>query len=126
MMQANWTRLTDGTWGVRVHGHVGTGAEIQVSKRDGSSSTERVERVLWAGVAKDGREASLVSIARRASSSGGQRSSSSCVSCGESLDRWEIQHGVRRCADCRDGGSHAHGGQSYYDRHGHFVLGDDD
>jgi len=49
-----------------------------------------------------------------------------CLNCGAELDRWERQHGVKRCADCRDGGGNAHGGQSYYDRHGHFVLGDDD
>jgi hypothetical protein len=49
-----------------------------------------------------------------------------CVNCGGHLDTWERQHRVKRCADCRDGGSMAHGGQSYYDRHGNFVLGDED
>lgn len=49
-----------------------------------------------------------------------------CLNCGCELDRWEKQHGVKRCADCRDGGGNAHGGQSYYDRGGNFVLGDDD
>ena len=49
-----------------------------------------------------------------------------CVNCNAQLDRWEKQHGVKRCADCRDGGGNAHGGQSYFDRHGNFVLGDDD
>ena len=52
--------------------------------------------------------------------------SGKCVKCGNPLDRWERQHGVKRCADCRDGGGNAHGGMSYYDRNGHFVLGDDD
>src|ERR1039458_768040 len=41
-----------------------------------------------------------------------------CLNCGTELDRWEKQHGVKRCADCRDGGGNAHGGQSYHDRHG--------
>ena len=49
-----------------------------------------------------------------------------CLNCGAELDRWEKQHGVKRCADCRDGGGNAHGGQSYYGRNGNFVLGDDD
>lgn len=49
-----------------------------------------------------------------------------CVNCGAPLDQWERQHGVKRCSDCRDGGGNAHGGMSYYDRHGNFVLGDDD
>lgn len=38
--------------------------------------------------------------------------------------------GYYRCYDCsleyRDGGSRAHGGMSYTDKHGRFVLGDDD
>ena len=49
-----------------------------------------------------------------------------CAKCGGSLDNWERKHGMRNCGDCRDGGSRAHGGQSYYDRNGNFVLGDDD
>lgn len=52
--------------------------------------------------------------------------STKCFGCGETLPPWEQSHGVRRCADCRDGGGNAHGGQSYYDRNGNFVLGDDD
>ena len=38
--------------------------------------------------------------------------------------------GYYRCYECsieyRDGGSRAHGGMSYYDRNGNFVLGEDD
>lgn len=38
--------------------------------------------------------------------------------------------GYYRCYECsldyRDGGGMAHGGQSYRDRNGNFVLGDDD
>ena len=49
-----------------------------------------------------------------------------CVKCHGSLSTWERQHGIRCCADCRDGGSRARGGMSYYDRNGNFVLGDDD
>jgi len=49
-----------------------------------------------------------------------------CLNCGQELDRWERQHGVKRCSNCRDGGGNARGGQSYYDRNGNFVLGDDD
>lgn len=49
-----------------------------------------------------------------------------CAKCHESMTEWERRHGMRLCADCRDGGSRAHGGASYYDRNGVFVLGDDD
>ena len=49
-----------------------------------------------------------------------------CGKCHESMTEWERRHGMRLCRNCRDGGGNAQGGQSYYDRHGHFVLGDDD
>lgn len=49
-----------------------------------------------------------------------------CCNCGDQLSAWERNHGVRRCIECRDGGGNAHGGMSYRDRNGNFVLGDDD
>jgi hypothetical protein len=55
-----------------------------------------------------------------------QQASGKCVNCGDPLNDWERRHGVKRCSDCRDGGGNAHGGQSYYDRNGNFVLGDED
>lgn len=62
---ATYTKLEDGTWGVRVNSsrRLAEGDVLTVSKRDGSSKTERVAKVLWHGVARDGREASLVTIA---------------------------------------------------------------
>ena len=54
------------------------------------------------------------------------KNSGKCLNCLQPLDRWGRQHGVKRCAGCRDGGGNAHGGMSYYDRNGNFVLGDDD
>ena len=54
------------------------------------------------------------------------RAAGVCANCSDPLSTWERNHGVLRCADCRDGGGNAHGGQSYHDRHGNFVLGDDD
>ena len=49
-----------------------------------------------------------------------------CVNCGDSLDDYAIRKGYKRCLNCVDGGGNAHGGMSYYDRNGNFVLGDDD
>ena len=49
-----------------------------------------------------------------------------CAKCHERMNEWERKHGMRLCADCRDGGSRARGGASYYDRNGNFVLGEDD
>lgn len=47
-----------------------------------------------------------------------------CVKCGGNVK--PPYHGVKRCSNCRDGGGNYNGGQSYYDRNGNFVLGDDD
>lgn len=49
-----------------------------------------------------------------------------CVNCGSHLDDYAQRKGYKRCLDCVDGGGGAHGGASYYDRNGNFVLGDDD
>lgn len=64
---ATYTKLTDGTWGVRVDGSVpDVGQSVNVVKRDGGVQMETVTAVLWHGIARDGKEASLVSITPRA------------------------------------------------------------
>lgn len=66
----------------------------------------------------------LVSSAPAKTISGGKRHSSKCAECGRP------SRGYYRCYYCslsyRDGGERHKGGQSYYDRNGAFVLGDDD
>jgi len=64
-MNAVYTKLKDGSWGIRVHGCASIGQKITVTKRSGESRTERVSKVLWTGKAHDGQEASLVTIERR-------------------------------------------------------------
>ena len=46
-MQASYTKLRDGSWGVRVMGKIEAGASVTVTKRDGTTKCERVARVLW-------------------------------------------------------------------------------
>lgn len=55
-----------------------------------------------------------------------QNADGKCAKCGEGMSKWERDRGMRLCSNCRDGGGNAHGGMSYYDRNGRFVLGDDD
>lgn len=57
---------------------------------------------------------------------GGMTVRSTCTACGGPLSGYAIGRGFRRCLDCSDGGGNHRGGQSYYDRSGNFVLGDDD
>lgn len=60
---AKFTKLNDGTWGVRVDGAApAVGSTVTVTKRDGSTQAVVVAKVLWHGAAKDGVEASLVAI----------------------------------------------------------------
>ena len=69
-MATTYTKLRDGSWGVRAPAGTKAGDLISVTKRDGSTKPERVERVLWQG---DG--VALCSIAPSAppASSGGSR-----------------------------------------------------
>ena len=59
---ATYAKLKDGTWGVRCAAGVQPGATVTVTKRSGESKVETVDRVLWTGVARDGRQASLVTL----------------------------------------------------------------
>lgn len=44
-----FTKLKDGTWGVRVEGATKAGATVVVQKKDGSTATEKIKAVLWSG-----------------------------------------------------------------------------
>lgn len=120
---ATYTKLQNGNWGVRADGKLSDGATVTVTKRDGSTKTETVEKVLWSGKdQKTGKTVSLCAITQRAAgSNGASHKPGTCSECGE-----RCNPRYRKCLNCVDGGGNANGGMSYYDRHGNFVLGDDD
>jgi hypothetical protein len=118
-MKASYTKLKSGAWGVRVEGMVSDGQSITVRKKDGSEKSETIEKVLWAGQGVSLCAIKQVSNAGHSGHSGHRPGT--CVNCGGPCNPR-----YRRCLDCVDGGSTAHGGASYYDRNGNFVLGDDD
>lgn len=111
-MKATYSKLQDGSWGIRIVGDgapgVKVGQTVTVHKRNGDSSTETIDRVLWTSA-----NVALCSIqsSRIAPSS----PYGICADCGETCGRR-----YRRCLEC------AHDGRSYYDRCGRFVLGSDD
>jgi len=115
--KATYTQLRDQSWGVRVIGTVAAGQAVVVTKKDGTLKTEIVARVLWSG--HDSKTGTVVSLCSIGSSR--RQGRGICVSCGE-----QCNPRYRKCLDCVDGGGNAHGGMSYYDRNGNFVLGDDD
>ena len=76
-----YTKLKDGSWGIRVPGQARKGQEYSVSKRDGTSKRETIRAVLWTGTDKSGATVSLCAIgtSRGTSVGGGDRR---CKSCG--------------------------------------------
>lgn len=48
-MSATYTKLKSGNWGVRIEGAAQAGQTITVTKRDGSTKSETIERVVWSG-----------------------------------------------------------------------------
>jgi hypothetical protein len=120
-MSNTYTKLKNGSWGVRAAGKVNDGASLTVAKKDGSTKIEHVEKVLWTGKdSRTGETISLCAISQSGHGHSGHRPGT-CVNCGAPCNPR-----YRRCLDCVDGGGNAHGGMSYYDRNGNFVLGDDD
>lgn len=91
---ASYTKLRDGSWGIRVPDalRATAGSVVSVKKQSGETKDEIVDRVLWSG-----QGISLCSIRRSASASGGssRRSGRSyeCGDCGDYVTpgtrRWE-------------------------------------
>jgi hypothetical protein len=107
--EARWTKLNNGKWGVRVPGRASVGQSVTVARKDGSRSAETVSAVLWTGIARDGSEASLVTIIdRRSQSSSGSPARSSYVrglwtgcSCGSREDSaGQLIPARRNCESC--------------------------
>lgn len=49
-MNATYTKLRDGSWGIKLTGVSGTiPVSVLVTKRDGSTKQERIAKVLWRG-----------------------------------------------------------------------------
>jgi hypothetical protein len=86
--QGTWTKLRSGEWGVRVSGRIAEGDQVEVARKDGTTSVETVRRVLWSGRNRDGREVSLVSV-RESSRTG--RGPHTCT------DRCYGSHPCRQC-----------------------------
>jgi hypothetical protein len=63
MAQATYTKLRDGSWGIRATTPVTAGQVITVTKKDGTQKQEKVGAVVWKG---DG--VVLASLSRESSS----------------------------------------------------------
>lgn len=63
-----YTKLNNGSWGLRVRGTAKVGQKLTVSKKDGTSKIETVSAVLWSGdgITLCAIAASVSSVARSA------------------------------------------------------------
>lgn len=48
-MNATYTKLRDGSWGLRIQGITDNLNAVTVTKKSGESKTEYVDRILWRG-----------------------------------------------------------------------------
>lgn len=63
---STYTKLNNGSWGVRVDGRAEAGQVVSVRTKAGDTKRETVERVLWTGADKQtGRTVSLCAITQR-------------------------------------------------------------
>ncbi len=101
---ASFTKLQDGTWGIRITGQLATtltkgqsGFKVEVSKKDGSKEMKEVTGVLWIG--KDDRTGGKAALCKVASDrpSGGGRGNSGFRSNGPRPPRGQME-----CEECGD------------------------
>lgn len=92
LYEASFAKLRNGSWGVRIvaRGAVEphAGDLVQVKRKDGSTTSATVRRVLWSGVDRGGAKVWLVAIDESKRSNGGGRSYSGgfCGCCGHYAD----------------------------------------
>jgi len=96
-MATSFTKLKNGDWGVRTDGSAAVGQSVVVAKRDGSSSTVIVTKVLWT----DGK-VSLCAISR-AVPKNNSRNGSVCAECGRGGPLvTDLEDGLRKHYRCCD------------------------
>lgn len=49
MSNATYTKLRDGSWGIRATAAVSPGSLVTVTKKSGESKSETVDRIVWSG-----------------------------------------------------------------------------
>lgn len=97
-MTNSYTKLQDGSWGVRVVGTVNPGTTVKVQTKAGSTKTEVVSRVLWSG--KDRFNPSVtVSLCRIAQGQGGDAYGNRIAN-GRSYQAGVIAPHGRKCPEC--------------------------
>lgn len=76
-MNATFTKLRNGNWGARVNGSPCPGQTLTISRRDGSTVTKTVDKVIWSG-----QGVTLCSLEDERPSSSNRGHRSGCRECG--------------------------------------------
>jgi hypothetical protein len=101
MSNATFTKLKSGDWGLRIQGDAASGQSVQVKRKDGTSESKTVGKVLWSG-----NGITLATIAgNESSSSGGSRSSgrNCCSACGKPGKLvCDVEDGLMKHYNCCD------------------------
>lgn len=100
-MQNSYTKLKDGTWGLRIFGPVSPGCTVEVATKAGAHKVETVGRVIWtgSGVAL----CTIVQGSNRTASTGRKTGGSrrTGCACGSREDSYgDLIHSDRNCASC--------------------------
>jgi len=81
---ATYTKLRDGSWGIRAQEPLTAGQAVTVAKRDGTTQTETVDKIVWTG--EDGTTLATIQPRRKAASASSARRShaetKTCWECG--------------------------------------------
>jgi hypothetical protein len=94
---ATFTKLRDGSWGLRVPGKASAGQSVQVLTKSGQKSTKVVGKVLWSGADPGGSMISLCTINEGEASvkpgpSRRRNEDDECEVCGK--NKWTCGHQV--------------------------------
>jgi hypothetical protein len=99
-MKVTFTKLLKGDWGVRLEGaeHHRPGQTVTVTRRDGSTASVRLGRLIWEGSDRFTGAPVQIFLAERPERAGGAR----CVECGRPTRSRCDGCGAPLCRNCND------------------------
>lgn len=74
---AGYTKLKDGSWGLRLTGpevQLAEGDSVTVTKKSGATKTETIDELVWSGKDKSGQAVVLTTMVKKAKPAGGYKS----------------------------------------------------
>lgn len=104
-MAITYTKLKSGDWGIRADEPIAAGSTVTVTKRDGGTKTETIDRIIWTGdgvtlasIKQKGSTGTAAPRTASRSSRGSYRGRRTGCSCGSiegvfrESDCWQCRH----------------------------------